>query len=188
MDKIRMLTVVPTDLAAQLVQKRRITDYNTLPQINKSVMKIVKEIMTQKVGYENLPMACLSGVSNTTEVSGENIISYLPLNNKNSVVFQLEMPSDMVLSIPFSTLLDISNQADMIDDPKSPDFEYIREELEDEIILGFDQDIIDPISFIPFLAVDRCQCFVCLTDKIHDGDLHMSAVSEMSLKALSSFN
>lgn len=87
-------------------------------------MRVIKEIMAQRVGYENLPMACLSGIPNSTEVSGESVLSVLPMNSRNSVIFQLEMPEDMILSISFSTLLDISNQANEINDPQSSEFDF----------------------------------------------------------------
>ena len=178
MNKVKMLTVVPTTLAVQLMQKKRITDYNTLPQINKDVMRVIKEIMAQRVGYENLPMACLSGIPNSTEVSGESVLSVLPMNSRNSVIFQLEMPEDMILSISFSTLLDISNQAN----------DFLCQDLEDAMVLGFDSSLDDPVSFVPFLALDKCKCLVQITDEIKDEDLHMDAVTEVSLRALTSFS
>lgn len=188
MNKVKMLTVVPTTLAVQLMQKKRITDYNTLPQINKDVMRVIKEIMAQRVGYENLPMACLSGIPNSTEVSGESVLSVLPMNSRNSVIFQLEMPEDMILSISFSTLLDISNQANEINDPQSSVFDFLCQDLEDAMVLGFDSSLDDPVSFVPFLALDKCKCLVQITDEIKDEDLHMDAVTEVSLRALTSFN
>ena len=185
MNKVKMLTVVPTTLAVQLMQKKRITDYNTLPQINKDVMRVIKEIMAQRVGYENLPMACLSGIPNSTEVSGESVLSVLPMNSRNSVIFQLEMPEDMILSISFSTLLDISNE---INDPQSSEIDFLCQDLEDAMVLGFDSSLDDPVSFVPFLALDKCKCLVQITDEIKDEDLHMDAVTEVSLRALTSFN
>lgn len=188
MNKVKMLTVVPTTLAVQLMQKKRITDYNTLPQVNKDIMRVIKEIMAQRVGYENLPMACLSGIPNSTEISGENVLSILPMNSQNSVIFQLEMPEDMILSIPFSTLLDISNQANEINDPQSSEFDFLCQDLEDNMVLGYDASLDDPISFVPFLALDKCKCLVQITDEIKDEDLHMDAVTETSLRALTSFS
>lgn len=124
----------------------------------------------------------------TKGLVGESVLSVLPMNSRNSVIFQLEMPEDMILSISFSTLLDISNQANEINDPQSSEFDFLCQDLEDAMVLGFDSSLDDPVSFVPFLALDKCKCLVQITDEIKDEDLHMDAVTEVSLRALTSFS
>lgn len=187
--KIKMLTVVPANLATELAQKKKIKDYNTLPQINKTVLRLVKECMVERVGYHNLPMACLSSVKNANgkPIDGEDIFTYIPLNSKDSVIFQLEMPDDMLLSISFSDLLNISAEADGMDTSDEMELEYLKDELGDKMILGFDDGMEDPISFIPFLAFDRCQFYAKLDNDFKTKDLKITGIPETNLRELSSF-
>ena len=59
MAKITMLTIVPKQLAVDLNSEHRIQDYNTLPQLNQKVLDTIRQFFSDKVGYSNLPMACL---------------------------------------------------------------------------------------------------------------------------------
>lgn len=185
--KIKMLTVVPAKLAAELVQKKRISDYNTLPQINQIILRLVKECMVERVGYHNLPMACLSSVKRSGGVDGEDIFSYIPLNSNDSVIFQLEMPDDMLLSISFNDLLNISAQADAADESDEMEMEFLKDELAASMILGFDDKMDDPISFIPFLAFDRCQFYAKLDNNFKEENLKLEGIQEANLRELSSF-
>lgn len=187
MKKIKMLTVVPANLAKELVQKKKIKDYNTLPQLNPAVLIAVKEYMIARVGYPNLPMACLSGVKSGKAVDGEDIFSYLPANSRDSVIFQLEMPDDMLISIAFSDLLNISSEANSLDTTNESEMDYIKERLDDCMILGFDDSMVDPISFIPFLAVDRCKFYAKFDANFKTEDLQLSGLTEINLRELSSF-
>lgn len=183
--KVRMLTVVPANLATELAQKKKIKDYNTLPQVNQTVLRLVRECMIERIGYRNLPMACLSGVR--TNMSGEDISSYLPVSGNGSVVFLLEMPDDMFLSVSFSELLDISSEAAQLSEGNDFELELLRERLQDAMVLGCDSSIEDPISFIPFLDMSKCQRFAKLDKDFKAENLNIPGVVETSVRELSSF-
>lgn len=185
--KIKMLTVVPASLATELAAKKKIKDFNTLPQLNPSILKIVRECMVERIGYDNLPMACLSSVSSKGNVDGEEIFTYLPVNSKDSVLFQLEMPDDMCLSIAFPDLLELSNDANMADLSDELEVELLQEKVRDSMVLGFDENMEDPISFIPFLAFDRCKFYAKLDGDFKTTDLQLSGLIETNLRELSSF-
>ncbi len=185
MKKVKMLTVIPSNLAKELSEKKKIKDYNTLPQLNERILSIIREYMIEKVGYPNLPMACLSSVHSKGDIDGEDILSILPANSKDSVVFQLEMPEDMIVSISFGELLEISNEANEISDDM--EMEFLRERLQDSLQLGYDESTIDQISFIPFLAFDRCSFYAKLDSNFQTTDLQLSGLREMRVKELASF-
>lgn len=187
MKKVKMFTVVPANLATELAHKRKIADYNTLPQLNSIVLQLIRKYMIQRVGYENLPMACLSSIKTHDGMSGEDIFSYLPLNSKSSVIFELEMPEDMLVSISFKDLLTISEDAATIDSSNELELEDLRERLEDNLVLGFDDSMQDPISFIPFLAFDRCRFFAKCNSDFSTEELHLTGLTENNLRELASF-
>lgn len=185
MKKVKMLTVIPSNLAQELSEKKKIKDYNTLPQLNDWILSAVREYMIEKVGYPNLPMACLSSVHSKGDIDGEDILSILPANSKDSVIFQLEMPEDMIVSIGFSELLEISNESNDAADPM--ELEFLKERLYDALQLGFDETTVDQISFIPFLAFDRCSFYAKLDTNFQASDLHLTGLREMRVKELASF-
>lgn len=191
--KITMLTAVPSSLAQQLIQNKRISDYNTMPSLNIDVLKIIRRLMVEQIGYDELPMACLSCIqSHDTDSSGEqidisSIFTYIPVNTKKSVIFQLEMPEDMLLSISLSKLLAISADANLVDMSNPDEASFIRDRLEDEMILGYDESINDPISFIPFLAFDKCKFYAKLGDDMNISDLDAAGIHGTDLRELSSF-
>lgn len=190
MKRVTMLTAVPANLAAELCAKKRIEDYNTLPQLNSTVLELVREYMVERVGYSNLPMACLSQAKNGEGkvITGDDILTYLPVNSKNSVIFQIEMPEDMILSINFNELLEISSTADTMTSPPSEiELEILKDSLEDKLRLGTGKEISDPISFIPFLDLDKCRFYAKFNDNFETEELDLPGIEKMSLSELTSF-
>lgn len=183
---IKMLTAVPSNLAQQLVQTKRVCDYNTMPSLNSDVLQIIRKIMVERIGYNELPMACLSSVKHDLTDFGD-IFAYIPVNTKKSIIFQLEMPEDMLLTISLSVLLDISTDANSVDMNDSDVRSIIEDKLSDAIVLGYDESITDPISFIPFLAKDRCKFYARLEDNLNADYLRNEGLQETDFRQLTSF-
>lgn len=188
MSKVTMLTVVPVSLAADLSNKKRVRDYNTLPQINKTALEIIRGYISEKIGYDDLPMACLRKPSNTSG-SAVDVMNYLPLNSKNSVLFVLEMPDDMIVSVDFSKLISISSElAEAESDNDTDEIEFLSDSLRESLTLGIDDNSGNYISFIPFLDYSRCRFFATLNaDFSTSQKLDLPGVEEMSLRELSAF-
>ena len=187
MKKVKMLTVVPMNLAHELVEKKKIKDYNTLPQLNGLILNMIKEFMIEKVGYPNLPMACLSNFKSKGQVDGEDIFAVLPANTKNSVIFQLEMPDDMIVSANFSELLEISSEANDVSEDSDIELDFLRDKLYDVLYLGFDESSEEQVSFIPFLAADRCTFYAKFDENFQTDDLKLAGLTETRIKELTSF-
>ena len=51
-DLVKMVTVVPVELAKDLQEKKRIKNYNALPQLNKNIIVDFLEFMTENNLYE----------------------------------------------------------------------------------------------------------------------------------------
>lgn len=185
--KIKMLTVVPENLARELAEKKRIKDYNTLPQLNKLVLQMIREYMIQKIGYPNLPMACLSNFKGLGQLDGEDILAIIPVNAKDSVLFQLEMPTDMIVSTSFSALLSLSNEANDISPDDKLEVGFLNDQLEEILYLGYDETVEDQISFIPFLAVDRCKFYAKFDSNFKTEELNLAGLTETRIKELASF-
>lgn len=188
MSKITVLTVVPRDLAADLANKQRVSNYNNLPQVANEALEVIKEYIADNIGYSDLPIACLgqSYSSGKLEIK-QDFTEYLPTNSKDSVVFILEMPEDMVVSVDFKKLLEFSNAIRSSSDDEE-EVEIFKEDLKEELMLGFDPAKRDNISFIPFLDYKRCKFYSTLDENFKpDQSLNLANIKGVDLRELATF-
>ena len=189
MGKVTMLTIIPKELAMDLNQKKRVKDYNTLPQLNKSVLETIRKFFEDKVGYTDLPMACLMQPrdKNGKVLLQTDFADYLPVNNKESVLFLLEMPEDTVVSIDYSELLEASDAMNDCGDDEGM-LEFLQSELTEKLEVGVDFDNNNIISFIPFLDYSRCKFFAAFNSEFElDESLDLPGLSPLNLRELTSF-
>lgn len=189
MAKVTMLTIIPKNLAMDLNDKKRVKDYNTLPQLNKTVLETIRNFFGDKVGFTNLPMACLR---QPRDKDGKLLLQtdfadYLPVNNKDSVLFILEMPDDLIVSVDYGYLLEVSESINECADDESM-IEYLCEELQNNLQLGIDSSKENSISFIPFLDYSRCRFFAAFNDNFEpDESVQLPGLSQIDLRELTSF-
>ena len=182
-DVVKVLTIVPRQIAQTISSDSRIQNYNALPQLSQRAMQIIRGYVTETVGYSNLPMACLvqpDGGYNT------NFSDYLPVNAKESVLFSLEMPTDMIVSTNFSSLLEMSK---LLEDETDPiEIELLGENLKESLYLGIGEDEDDVISFIPFLDYKRCKFYATFTPSFEqDRNFSIPGLDKINLRELRSF-
>lgn len=183
---VKMLTVVPKDLAASLCSKQRVKDYNTLPQLHRSVIEAVRGFMTENVGYSELPMACLEISSKGGINDSSDFFHYIPANSKENVLFQLEMPDDMIISVPYQVLLSASEEASMCED--DPDtIELIKEDLIEALTVGGISDSGEVITFIPFLEYSKCKFYARFDANFKPIEIDLPGLETIPLAKLSAF-
>lgn len=186
-ETVRMVTAVPQKLAQQLTKSKRITNYNTLPQVDERVMECIRTELAEKVGYENSPIACLSKLNHietSLKTAGTNISYYIPVKAEDSVIFELKMPKDCVISIEYKSLLEYSKrikESDIFDE------ELILDDLKEELQLGLADELEDAISFIPFIELEKCQFFALLTSAFNTSRFDLEGVEKVDLRKLTSF-
>ncbi|MEY8333138.1 hypothetical protein AALB53_08540 [Lachnospiraceae bacterium 47-T17] len=186
MGRVSILTVVPANMAKDLIANRVVKDYNTLPQINKNILEAVREYMTERVGYSNLPMAGLSKPKSANGNIVDNLSSYLPINSKENVIFQLDMPSDMIISVRFNDLLEAS--ADVSDSDDYDEIDFIKEEFKEKMSLGLPADDGEnTIVFIPYLDVEKCNLYAKVNENFEAEELNLPGLERISLRELTSF-
>ena len=95
----KVLTIVPMSIAQNLSDTSRVQNYNSLPQLSTEALGIIRDYVAETVGYSNLPIACLAQPDGGYDTS---FTDYLPVNSKESVLFSLEMPNDMIVSVDYT--------------------------------------------------------------------------------------
>lgn len=185
MARVSMLTVIPIGLAKELCTQRRVKEYNSLPQLNKRIHNAIREYMSENVGYSDLPMACFGKPENGTLDSVESVTNILPINSKESLLFLLEMPDDMIVSVGFDDLLNASHDADACNDEE--ELEYILEDFKDLLCTGVTDDAKNRMIFIPFLDLSRCRFFAKLDDTFGTEELVLPGIERMDIRKLTSF-
>lgn len=185
MAKVTVLTVVPTRLVADLESKKRVKDYNTLPQLNADVLETIRAFVSDRIGYGDLPMACLGQPKGTNGKITTNFMEYIPANSKDSVLFVLEMPDDMIVSVDYKVLLDTSamfNQADREEIP------ILKEDFTEHLILGMDDGNDNSISFIPFLDYSRCKFYATMDPTFSvNSTFSIPGLEQINMRELTSF-
>lgn len=186
MRNITMLTIVPYKYAKDFKEKGRISDFSTLPQIHEKTMQVIRDFIEENVGYDNLPLASLRCVK-TGSLEGVDFEEYLTANSNESVLFQLEIPEDMIVSVDYDVLLECSN--DMFHAIDEMDLDFSADTLRCNLTLGIEGDESDGIiSFIPFLDYDKCKFFAKLSkDFKAEGNMLEDGKTQIRLKTLSSF-
>ena len=188
MANINVVTVLPEKMANELSKKRKIKDYNTLPNISESILEAVREFMTDNVGYANLPIACLN--ANSVVDGGKEIFHYIPTNSKDGVLFVIQMPEDMIISVPYQTLLEASEDAKGCEGDEDS-LEFIKEDFKEQLSVGpgdFDTDS-EMIEFIPFLDYTKCKGYAVFDENFNSQKqtLNLSGVERCTLARLSAF-
>lgn len=184
MVKVSMLTVIPQNKATELMQHKSLHEFNTMPQLDPRIRSTIREFMSENVGYSELPIACFGKSDGKQKWGVDDLMHVLSANNKTGIVFQLDMPSDMIVSVDFNTLTEASNDVkNSIDDE---DASYVLENFKDELRLG-ENPSSTSVIFIPFLDLDRCRFYSKLNDELGADDISFPSIKQMDLRKITSF-
>lgn len=189
MNTVRMITAIPRELAMQLKDKKRIKDYNTLPQLHARLVAAIKEHFMETVGYDNSPIACLSKTKHravSLREAGADVVHYIPVRANDSVILELKMPEDCIVSAEYSRLLDCSKDLAACNGDVVAENDVI-ELFMDELQTGIGEDLVDAISFIPFIELEKCQFFAILDKAFSVSDFELPGIQKIDLHELNSF-
>lgn len=183
MSKVSMLTVIPHNKAAELLQSKSLHEFNTMPQIDPRVRQAIRDFMSENVGYSELPIACFGKSDDSQKISADDIMHVIPMNNSD-IIFQLDMPADMVVSVDFNSLMQASNDIKSASD--ADDIEFVLEEFRDELHLGISPSSTSVI-FIPFLDLDRCRFYAKINNDFGMDDIDFPSIERMDVRKITSF-
>lgn len=198
MGTIKMITAVPRDLAEILKQKRKLTDFNTLPQMHPALLAVIKEYFEKTIGYSNSPIACLSKVSSksaTIQSVGGNIKNYIPLRANDSIVFELQMPEDCIVSVEYTELLKFTeliasvirpDEFSSLDSLSQDTFEMV-EGFNYSLTPGIGDNLVDAITFIPCLELEKCNFFAVLNSAFETSNFEIPGIPKVVLHELQTF-
>ena len=150
MGDMNLVAVVPMEVANTITSGVDV-NYNSMPDLHPNVIKVIREFMIDNVGFENLPIACLA--SNSKILSLDDIVGTgISYNYKDSVLFQMKIPEDMIVSTRQESLTEASVkfQADAND-------RNAMIKLKNSLTLGDSAD--SNIYFIPFIDLSMCSFY-----------------------------
>ena len=182
---VTMLTIVPSKYAKDFKEKGRIGNFSTLPQIHPAALDVIRNFVSENIGYDDLPLASLK-CAVTGSLAGVDFNEYLSVNSRDSVLFQLEIPEDMIVSVNYDALLKYSGNMKHATDEFQMAME--RDMLESELFVGIADDSEGIISFIPFLDYNRCKFFARLDTNFKvERNTDVGRSTGIRLKELTSF-
>lgn len=179
MGEVKLITVIPIDLAMQFIDVKRLAEIDTMPQLHPTLKQAIRDSIRENVGYDSEPIAALSRYNNTpSELKsvGTSISEYIP-TKPGSTLWELHMPDDMVISVSFPDLLSYNH---ILEDADEDMAEMLMEEFKSKIRVGYIEEE-DVISFIPFIDLKRCKFFAQIDQSWGIGDFTVPGVEKVKL-------
>ena len=162
---VTMLTIVPSKYAKDFKEKGRISNFSTLPQIHPAALDVIRNFVSENIGYDDLPLASLK-CAVTGSLAGVDFNEYLSVN--------------------YDALLKYSGNMKHATDEFQMAME--RDMLESELFVGIADDSEGIISFIPFLDYNRCKFFARLDTNFKvERNTDVGRSTGIRLKELTSF-
>lgn len=187
-DIVKLITVIPRDLAIEFIDVKRLSSLDTMPQIHPAIKSTIRDAIREYVGYDNEPIAGLSRFNNTpSELKsvGTSISEYIP-TKPGSTLWELNMPEDMVISVSFTDLLTYNSMVAGIPEGDDLSLEITLEDFKGKISIGYVEGE-DVISFIPFIDLNRCKFFALIDQSWGIGDFTVPGVEQIKLTNLHVF-
>lgn len=189
MANVTMLTIIPKNVAEAIASKKRIENFNNLPQLSSEVLKVLREYTIQEVGFETVPLAglCQRRDSNGKVMIKTDFAEYIPVNARDSVLLILEIPEDQIVSVDYKRLLEISESFKHANGDVS-EIEYLRESLTESLSVG-PSTANNVISFIPFLDYKKCKYFAVFNSQLEaDKSFTIPGIDKIPMQELVAFN
>ena len=192
MATVTVLTIIPKEVAVALSEKRRIENFNNLPQLRREVLEVLRDYVSEQTGYNSVPLAglCQSHDSNGKVLIKSDFTDFLPVNRKDSVLLILDIPEDQIITIDYSTLLNISESFTNASGD-TDDIEYLKDSLRDALEeASGDHDFTAPntISFIPFLDYSKCKYFAVFNAQLEaDSSFNIPGIDKIPMQELTTF-
>jgi hypothetical protein len=188
---VKLIVAVEEEKARALISECRLSDLDTMPSLHHKIKDIIRECIADNIGYNNTPIAGLSrynGEPSDLKTVGTNLNEFLPINpnNGSTVLFELQMPQDMVVSVSYEKLLFYSNHVrNAIDDD---DASLYLEEFSEGLQLGYSEsEDEEMISFIPFIDLKRCKFYARINPSWDISDFNVPGVEQIRLNQMEIF-
>ena len=180
-----MLTSLSHEEALILAKKGKCMNVDNMPQIMNDLLNEVAIFMKNNVGYESIPVCCISKIgSGTVSIAknNEDIDDYLEVG-AGSILLELNIKEDMCVSIEFTKLLEFNSQYKNCLDYER---EFILEEFYTNLMIG-KIDGNDVITFVPFLDIKTARWFMMLNEDWDTESTKLGNVPEYKVNKMLAF-
>jgi hypothetical protein len=184
---IKIMTALTKEQTESFIIKKKIEGFDNMPHIHSRIKDAIRTYMQDNVGYDQVPLAALSRYNNSAgEILNVKtaVSDYIP-TLAGSVLFELHMPEDMIVSVGAEDLITYTN---LIKDSNNDELiEIYMEEFKDHINLGYLTGEADIVSFIPFIDLNRCKFFAHIDRSWNISELDIPGVEQLRLANMSMF-
>lgn len=188
MDIVKLIIVMTKQQAESLLFNKRVESIDSMPHIDPKVKQVIRDYMEENVGYSNTPIAGLSkwnGEPSDLREVQTNVGDYIKLQ-KDNVMFELHVPRDLVISVNFEDLINISTQVSR--STRDFEVEFYLDELKDRLHVGYSEnDAEDLISFVPFVDLRTCKLFALINPTWDIGDYDIPGLEQVNLRDMNLF-
>jgi hypothetical protein len=185
---VRLVTVIDLKKSQELAKNKILKDCNPMNQLAPDFLRCVKKRVYDDIGYNQNPIAAISKFNKKTATIrgiGEDVQKVLPVTANDSMILELVMPEDCLVSIGYNRALELSKE--VLDATSEIGKTYALETVLEELEVGANNDSDDVLVFIPFIKLENCQYFTLLNSAFQSRSVSLPGVQRVELKALDSF-
>lgn len=183
---VQLVAVIPKEIFDKFVQNKRVDSLDTMPQLSANVKAVIREFMSDNVGYDKDPIACLSkynGVPTDIQTVGYHVSEILPTKT-GSTLWQMQMPEDMVISVGVEDLLSYSHMMRDVEDDF--ELEILGEDFKNLLSIGYSESP-DVVSFLPFIDLNKCKQFAAIDESWDLSRIEVPGVEKVKLVNMNVF-
>ncbi|GAA0101718.1 hypothetical protein UT300012_24330 [Paraclostridium bifermentans] len=190
----RLMTTLNFGDALKLVKEEELFN-SELNVIEPKLKEVLMERLKETTSIEEGVIMCVHTVDGETVSLPEHysdMTEFLYVENE-TLVLEIKVDDDMILSMPFDTLINFRNRIEAEEDPELLDLIY--KDFKDSLMPGKidpivwqekydDYEMDNIISFIPAIDIKCCKMFVRLNKDWENEDFSLGNVPQLKLKRM----
>ena len=188
------MTTLNVNDALKLVKEKEIVESELNP-VEQKLKEVLMDTFEATTSLREGVIMCVHTVEGETVSLPEHysdMTEYLYITDE-TLVLEMKVEDDVMLSIPFDTLVDFRNKIEEENDPEL--LELIYQEFKESLMPGKidlavwqekyeDYEIENIITFIPAIDISYCKMFVKLDNNWDNEDYNLGNVPQLKLRRM----
>lgn len=190
----RLMTTLNVNDALKLINEKEIVESELNP-IETKLKEVLMDRFEETTSLREGVIMCVHTVEGDTVSLPEHysdMTEYLYVTDK-TLILEMKVDDDVMLSLPFDTLVEFRNRIEAESDPEL--LELIYQEFRETLMPGKidlavwqekydDYEMDNIITFIPAIDISYCKMFVKLNKNWEDEDYNLGNVPQLKLRRM----